>query len=207
MSVDKFGRHSDGLKVKGAKGPPGNGFKLTSDGNFDVDNKLLCNVGDAVGDKDAINKGTLDQALTTCLNSKGKNMKWDARGLSIGDVGDPIDAKDAVSKGYLSTQIPEQSSDYWSFKQRRLVTVADPINSDDVVTKGFMEQKTLVLQNDTWDAKKKIIQNVGNPIDKYDAVNYNTLSRETRHLSQKIPKTDTKAWDFGKKRLTNVEDP
>lgn len=205
MSVDKFGRHSNQLKTKGIKGPPGNGFKLDINGNYNIDNKLLCNVQDAVGSKDAVNKDTLDQALTTCLSTK--NTKWDARDLSISNVGIPKDAKDAVSMEYLSTQIPEQSLSSWVFKKKRLVAVADPVDSNDVVTKGFMEQKTLGLDKNVWDAQKKSIQNVGTPNNMYDAVNYVTLSRESKSITDKIPKVDKVAWYFNKKKLKDVEDP
>ena len=37
------------------KGPPGHGFILTDSGNYDIQNKQLCNVGDAVVEKDAVN--------------------------------------------------------------------------------------------------------------------------------------------------------
>ena len=39
----------------GPPGPPGAGFKLTDDGNFDIDGKRLTNVAEAVDDNDAIN--------------------------------------------------------------------------------------------------------------------------------------------------------
>lgn len=41
--------------MKGAKGPPGERFKLTSDGNYNIENNTLCNVGKASNDGDAVN--------------------------------------------------------------------------------------------------------------------------------------------------------
>lgn len=81
------------------------------------------------------------------------------------------------------------------------MAVADPVDSNDVVTKGFMEQKTLGLDKNVWDAQKKSIQNVGTPSNMYDAVNYVTLSRESKSITDKIPKVDKVAWYFNKKRL------
>ena len=46
-----------------ARGPPGIGFNLTKTGDFDLENKKLCNVADAVDDKDAVNLNTLKQKL------------------------------------------------------------------------------------------------------------------------------------------------
>ena len=45
---------------KGDKGEQGNGFKLTSDGNYDIENKKLVNVGQAINNNDAITKRQLD---------------------------------------------------------------------------------------------------------------------------------------------------
>ena len=47
--------------VAGKPGRPGIGFKLTRDGNFDLDNKKLTNVGDATDGNEAVTKSQLDQ--------------------------------------------------------------------------------------------------------------------------------------------------
>ena len=47
----------------GPKGPPGPGFKLTRDGNFNVDGKRLTNVGAPTGDDDATTKKYVDDGL------------------------------------------------------------------------------------------------------------------------------------------------
>lgn len=62
MSVDVFGRQlmSSRNKIKnivggvGSRGPPGNGFKFTADGQYDIDNRRLCNVADAKEENDAV---------------------------------------------------------------------------------------------------------------------------------------------------------
>ena len=48
-----------GVAVK--PGPPGIGFKLTSDRNFDLENKKLTNVSDATANDEAVTKRQLDQ--------------------------------------------------------------------------------------------------------------------------------------------------
>ena len=51
-------------EVKGARGEkgdpglPGIGFKLTDDGNFDIDEKRLTDLGDPIDDGDATTKNT-----------------------------------------------------------------------------------------------------------------------------------------------------
>lgn len=58
MSVDVFGRQLTKSVVKagvpGSRGPPGEGFKITSDGNYDMEQKRLCNVGDPAQENDAV---------------------------------------------------------------------------------------------------------------------------------------------------------
>ena len=38
------------------RGLPGVGFKLTSDGNYDMDNKQLKNISDGTNDQDVVSK-------------------------------------------------------------------------------------------------------------------------------------------------------
>ena len=45
---------------KGDKGDSGSGYKLTSDGNVDIENKKLVNVNPGTNAKDVINKSQLD---------------------------------------------------------------------------------------------------------------------------------------------------
>ena len=58
MSVDIFGRQlGEFTRSHGhsnTRGPPGIGFKLTADNQFDIDEKRLCNIGDPVDENDAI---------------------------------------------------------------------------------------------------------------------------------------------------------
>ena len=61
MSIDVFGRHLGSGKV--AKGPPGIFLNLTKTGDFDLEQKKLCNVADAVDEKDAINLNILKKEL------------------------------------------------------------------------------------------------------------------------------------------------
>lgn len=54
MSVDVFGRQW--IREKEVyRGPAGIGFTVTTSGDFDIENKLLCNVAEAENDSDAVN--------------------------------------------------------------------------------------------------------------------------------------------------------
>ena len=57
--------------TKGPVGPPGPGFKLTRDGNYNIDGKRLTNVGAPTDDDDATTKEYVDDEL----NSKVANSQ------------------------------------------------------------------------------------------------------------------------------------
>ena len=61
MSVDVFGRVLN--KEKSVRGPPGIGFNLTETGDYNIENKLLRQVADAVDKYDAVNLNTLSEKL------------------------------------------------------------------------------------------------------------------------------------------------
>lgn len=60
MSVDIFGRGS-GEHSQGLRGPPGKGFKLTTDEQYDVEQKRLCNVAEPINLGDAVNLTRLNK--------------------------------------------------------------------------------------------------------------------------------------------------
>lgn len=68
MSVDVFGRQlmrrslaKNG--IPGGRGPPGQGFKLTADGQYDIDHKRLCNLADPIEQTDAVSVKVMQSAI------------------------------------------------------------------------------------------------------------------------------------------------
>ena len=60
MSVDVFGRQW--IREKEVhRSPAGIGFTVTTSGDFDIENKLLCNVAEAQSDLDAVNLKLLNK--------------------------------------------------------------------------------------------------------------------------------------------------
>jgi hypothetical protein len=56
-TIDKFGRQNrQNYRVQILRGPPGTGFKLTADGQYDIDGKSLTNVAEPTNSKDAATK-------------------------------------------------------------------------------------------------------------------------------------------------------
>ena len=73
-----FNQHSDNQPqqqrlLRGIQGSPGVGFSLTRDGNYDMVNKKLKNVGEGVESSDAITKHQLEVSMNTKLDKTSLN--------------------------------------------------------------------------------------------------------------------------------------
>jgi len=64
MSVDVFGRHLHSGKGV-MQGPPGERFRLTAEGNYDITNKRLCHVAPPMDVYDAINLECVEDLIET----------------------------------------------------------------------------------------------------------------------------------------------
>ena len=64
-----FNQHSNNQPIqsflRGLRGSPGVGFSLTRDGNYDMNNKKLKNVGEGVESSDAVTKHQLEVTMNT----------------------------------------------------------------------------------------------------------------------------------------------
>ena len=61
-SVDVFGRQLT-KSFGGSRGPPGEGFKITLDGQYDMDNRRLCNVADPTSDSDVVSMKVMQSTV------------------------------------------------------------------------------------------------------------------------------------------------
>lgn len=74
-TIDKFGRRRSALnKSIVVRGPPGSGFKVTTDNHFDIENKRLKNIGEPVDNKDGVTRNYVDNRLTTFFADVHKAM-------------------------------------------------------------------------------------------------------------------------------------
>ena len=98
-----FNDHSDNSCAKGIQGAPGVGFNLTSDGNYDMVNKKLKNVGAPSDNTDAATKKCVDDnssgspstsQLTVDSNINMNNYR-------ITNLITPQDSKDPATKYYV----------------------------------------------------------------------------------------------------------
>ena len=82
MSVDLFGCHL--RRIEASCGPQGTGYKFTVDGQYDIENKRLCNVAAPNDKNDAVNLITFKRIVqaevqkvyqsTTHLRTELKNL-------------------------------------------------------------------------------------------------------------------------------------
>ena len=70
-----FNQHSDNQPqqqqryLRGIQGSPGVGFSLTRDGNYDMNNKKLKNVGEGFESSDAVTKHQFETAISSKINT------------------------------------------------------------------------------------------------------------------------------------------
>lgn len=69
MSLDVFGRKLKGKGGEGQRGLPGVGFKLTSEGNYDLENSRLENLASPLQSNDAINLKTVQDMVQMAVDS------------------------------------------------------------------------------------------------------------------------------------------
>ena len=85
MSVDVFGRklgQRTETSSSSSRGPPGIGFKITIDGQYDLEDRRLCNVAEPINTHDAVNLAYLEKelnilrgAITEIQNRRRKKAK------------------------------------------------------------------------------------------------------------------------------------
>ena len=118
-----FNQHSNNQPqqqrfLRGIQGSPGVGFSLTSDGNYDIKNKKLKNVGEGVASSDAVTKHQLETEINSKINSSPSLNNYvkkdspevaadlDMKGFSIKNMKiNPISDKSAVSAKYLDGKL------------------------------------------------------------------------------------------------------
>ena len=109
--------------LRGIQGSPGVGFSLTKDGNYDMINKKLKNVGEGVESSDAVTKHQLETAINSKLNTSPSSnifVKKDSP-----EVGGDLDMKGFAIKNLKVTPGGDGSATSRKYVVRKLGTKAD----------------------------------------------------------------------------------
>ena len=146
-----FNQHSNNQPhqgfLRGLRGSPGVGFSLTRDGNYDMNNKKLKNVGEGVESSDAITKHQLEVSLNTKpdkaslnnyvkKNSPEVGADLDMKGHSITNLKVTLLGGDAIvpSKKYIDQKLNTKAD---KTSLTRYVKKNSPEVGADLDMKGF----------------------------------------------------------------------
>ncbi|GIY59935.1 uncharacterized protein CDAR_95961 [Caerostris darwini] len=158
--VYRFGISGKEMK-KGPRGSPGIGFKLTDDGNYDMEKKKLKNVDEPVDISDVATKSYVDSNKIELKSDIVKFQKrssihsehgdFDARNKIIGNVKDHINNLNVVNKQYLENNaltlslkntIPIEK--FYNVNNIPLKNFSDPQDKNDAVHKQYVDEKTKI---------------------------------------------------------------
>lgn len=96
-----FHAHYPPFNYETIKEPPGIGFNLTDDGNYDMENKILKYCNNPIDDEDVTTKKfVLDEIKEKCLYSHDGHV-FDAGDRRIGNVKDPVEDMNVVNKKFF----------------------------------------------------------------------------------------------------------
>ncbi|GIY07046.1 uncharacterized protein CDAR_215251 [Caerostris darwini] len=146
---------------EGPIGPPGIGFKLTDNGNYDMEKKKLKNVDEPVDISDVATKSYVDSNKIELKSDIVKLQKrslihsehgdFDARNKIIGNVKDPINNLNVVNKQYLENNaltlsqkntIPIEK--FYNVNNIPLKNLPNPQDKNDAVHKQYVDKKTKI---------------------------------------------------------------
>lgn len=150
MTVDKFGRaaHPAGKGGRQQQGPPGVGFKLTINKDFDVERKKICNLANPQNDMDAVN-------MQSTLVIKSTDDYVSARKRRLIDLKEPIAESDAVTKKYVHDAIskisdhilsqcmllePTTNQNFYA-RNKQINAVAQPSKDEDATNKKYVDKE------------------------------------------------------------------
>ena len=123
-----FNQHSNNQPqqqsfLRGLRGSPGIGFSLTSDGNYDMKNNKLKNVGEGVESSDAVTKHQLETEINSKINSSPSLNNFVKKDSP--EVAADLDMKGYGIKNLKVTPVNDASATSRKYVDGKLNTKAD----------------------------------------------------------------------------------
>ena len=123
-----FNQHSNNQPqhqsfLRGLRGSPGIGFSLTSDGNYDMKNKKLKNVGEGVASSDAVTKHQLETEINSKINTSPSLINYVKKDSP--EVAADLDMKGFAIKNMKVTPANDASATSRKYVDGKLNTKAD----------------------------------------------------------------------------------
>lgn len=135
MTIDKFGRSLKASSSKNLKGLKGEGFNLTPDGDYDMQNKKLCNLASPLQEADAVTKSYVDYRSVPFSDGK-----YDMQRRRIWQLADPQVPTDAVNLRTLNKLSLILTKNNYNAQNKKITSLAAPSVSDDAATKFYVDK-------------------------------------------------------------------
>ena len=136
--------------AKGIQGAPGVGFSLTSDGNYDLNNKKLTNVGSPSNNTDAATKKYVDDnssgspATSRLTVDSDINMRNSFRILNLKS---PRDSDEPATKQYADSTFLDRDGSRGmignlTMNNYKITNIKTPTSDKDAATKKYVDDKS-----------------------------------------------------------------
>lgn len=179
MSVDKFGRHK---KTQDAlRGPPGQGFPLSTDGQYDAEHRRVVNISDPLGDNDAMIK-------KNCIHLTSDKKAFECHNKRIARVHAPTHYADAANVDWvLDNCLSIVNGKTINAHQLRIENVKDPAKDNDASNKKYVDENinkqhkdvkaelstyikdnSIILEKDVYNTRNRRVVNLSDPKDPAD---------------------------------------
>ena len=191
---------------RGIQGAPGVGFRLDSDGNFDITGKKLTNVGTPTTAADAATKKYVDDSSTSHTSSgltvnSNIDMKDTYRILNLKS---PSDSDEPATKQYADSTFLDRGGDRGMIanlvmNSHRIKRVGDPTASSDAATKNYVDSSLgnylkkdgSVSMTGNLNMGNKVITGLFAPINSTDAATKHYVDRVSQDVTKDIDMQNT----------------
>lgn len=145
MSIDKFGRSAENNnKINTIRGPKGDGFQFTDEGDFDIKGKRLSNVGLAITGDDAINIKYYNDRETKFMKKVETEI--------LNPIKDHIKQTDKLARAI------EVTKNYIKINhKRRIVNVGESVDQNDVIIQKQFDEKINEYNQNILDIKTNCV--------------------------------------------------
>ena len=201
----------------GSRGLQGIGFKLNSDGNYDMENKKLVNVKQGTNNNDVVIKSYLDSEIakipsmdtTQFVSKSGSTMTGD---LILQSQPYPVhgNTNKAISYNtarniFLSKKEGGSMLQSLDMNNHFITNIKDPVNSDHGVNKKYVDNQLVKkLDKDTTiDMKDNAITNVKFPVNQKDVATVEYITQRITNSQKNYLKLDGTTSMSGDLNLNN----
>ena len=142
-----FNEHSDNTFAKGIQGAPGVGFNLTSDGDYDMVNKKLKNVGAPSDNTDAASKKYIDDnsSVTPTPSQLAVDSNIDMKDrYRILNLKHPVDSDEPATKQYSDSKFLDRDGSRTmignlDMNNNKIIKVGTPTVNDDAANEKYVD--------------------------------------------------------------------